>query len=1405
MRRMNSVVDTTNHRLFVSDTSNNRVLVFNLDASNQLVDRVADNVLGQPNLTSSAASLTASGMSAPRGLALDLATNRLFVVNTSYHRVQVFDVASITDGEAAVNVLGQATFTAGSSGLAQNRLNSPRGATLSGNLLFVGDTSNNRVMVFDVAAITNGENAVNVLGQTTFTTSTAATSQTGLSSPRGAVVDGSNRLFVADTTNNRIMVFDVASITDGEAAINVLGQSTFTTAAAATSSTGLRAPEEVIADGSTRLFVGDTSNHRIMVFDVASITNGEAAVNVLGQTTFTGGSAATSQGRLSSPAGVFLQSSLLYAADGGNHRLMVFDVAAITDGENAMNLAGQVDGSLLPVYTKAGVHDGPNGQGFSLSGALSDLALDPTGHRLFVSDPLNNRVLVFNLDASNLLLDRIPDAVLGQSNFFSSTAAVTQSQFSSPRGLAFDPGGNRLFVADYTNNRVMVFDVASITDGENAVNVLGQATFTTSTAATTQAGLRNPAGLAFDQGTNLVYVADANNHRLMVFDVAAITNGENAVNSAGQLDASLAPTYTKNGLHDGPNAAGFNLSGAFASQAIDAVGHRLFASDPTNHRVLVFNLTSANLLVDHVPDAVLGQADFTSGAAATAQNRLNSPRGLTYDPAGSRLFVADYSNNRVMVFDVASITNGENAVNVLGQTTFTASSGATAQNRLKNPVGLTFDATRNWLFVGDYSNHRVMVFDVASITNGENAVNVLGQANFTSATGATTQSGLRNPMGVASEGASGRLFVADYANHRVMVFDASTLTDGENAVNVLGQPNFTSATAATTQAGMRNPQGISIDPVSNRLFVADTSNHRVTVYDVATITDGENAVNVLGQANFTSGSAAIAQNRLSSPNGVALVPTPSLQTTSIAYTYDPLYRLTAADYNGGTSYFHYSYDAVGNRLTEVTQAGTTTYVYDNANRLTSVNSVPYAWDNNGNLLSDGASTYTYDSASRLKTVVQGGTTYSYAYNGIGDRLRQTVGGTPTSYTLDLVAGLTLVLADGTNAYLYGTSRIGEEQPAGWRYHVGDALGSVRQLLDSTGGVALAKSYAPFGSMLTSAGTGTSAFAFAGEQADAAGLVYLRARYLSVAQGRFLSRDTWAGDPNQPGSHNAWLYGYGNPIRNTDPSGKWPFEDENGDGKWDGMDCGTQCPEGEPVPINSWGPGVERSVSIGRRYYETLQATPGWWNGYQRPLICGRARQDYLGWRIATAIVFNWEASSLARSETFSQFMTEAWGRKFWYWIAQYGRNGAYTYIGSRESLRKRIDAIVQAKWHPQELDRALSDAGLANLSSIYSGPAREIIFNSSWQSGRSGDRPWEWGNPTSASPERFMEAVYRHSIGEGSRQILYLDTFLTRPPRVTHVEADGTSVYGTVFVVTGNQQRTLCVSEAGVEVSCVKP
>ena len=233
-----------------------------------------------------------------------------------------------------------------------------------------------------------------------------------------------------------------------------------------------------------------------------------------------------------------------------------------------------------------------------------------------------------------------------------------------------------------------------------------------------------------------------------------------------------------------------------------------------------------------------------------------------------------------------------------------------------------------------------------------------------------------------------------------------------------------------------------------------------------------------------------------------------LETTTVDYTYDPLGRLTRVDYSDGT-YFQYAYDAVGNRLSETTPHGTTVYVYDNSNRLVSVGGVSYTWDDNGNLLSDGVYTYTYTFANRLKTVSGPGLTASYEYNGLGDRVSQTVNSVTTDFALDLAGGLTQVLEDGTSAYLYGNERIAEYDENGTEYYLPDALGSVRQLADEDGELVLSQRYEAYGEVLSSQGTGESRYGFTGEwQQD--GLVFLRAEILytcpgTVSQPRYVGR------------------------------------------------------------------------------------------------------------------------------------------------------------------------------------------------------------------------------------------------------------------------------------------------------------
>jgi RHS repeat-associated protein len=146
-----------------------------------------------------------------------------------------------------------------------------------------------------------------------------------------------------------------------------------------------------------------------------------------------------------------------------------------------------------------------------------------------------------------------------------------------------------------------------------------------------------------------------------------------------------------------------------------------------------------------------------------------------------------------------------------------------------------------------------------------------------------------------------------------------------------------------------------------------------------------------------------------------------------------------------------------------------------------------------------------------------------------------------TYTLDLNAGLTQVLADGENTYLYGLGRIAQVGTEETDYFLGDALGSVRQLADGSGMVTYGGSYTPYGETLTSAGAGASAYGYTGEYTDPTGMVYLRARYYAPWQGRFMTRDTWGGDSNEPMSYNRWMYVYGNPIRYSDPTGYSPCD------------------------------------------------------------------------------------------------------------------------------------------------------------------------------------------------------------------------------------------------------------------------
>lgn len=356
------------------------------------------------------------------------------------------------------------------------------------------------------------------------------------------------------------------------------------------------------------------------------------------------------------------------------------------------------------------------------------------------------------------------DYVLGQADFTSNTAATTQAGMKGANGLAYDSAHSRLFVSDFQNDRVLVYDVSSITSGEDAVNVLGAPDFTTGTGGTTQSTIDGPQGLTYDSTHDWLFVSDVMNNRVLVYDVASITNGENAV-------------------------------------------------------------------------YVLGQSLFTTKVAATTQSGMSLPDNVGYDPDHNRLYVSDYGNNRVLVFDISSITNGQNATAVLGQATFTTATGAATRSRLNGPNGLAYYDNRLYVADGD-GNDRVLVYDVATIGNGEEALYVLGQPDFTTSGSTTSQSLMESPSGVDYDPENKRLFVSETGGiNRVMVFNVRDISNGQPAEYVLGQPDFVSTTAATTISGLNAAYDVKYDPVNQRIFVGDYNNKRVVVYEVGVLNE----------------------------------------------------------------------------------------------------------------------------------------------------------------------------------------------------------------------------------------------------------------------------------------------------------------------------------------------------------------------------------------------------------------------------------------------------------------------------------------------------------------------------------------------------------------------------------------
>jgi len=215
-------IDNTGNtpHLYVADPGNNRVLGYkDMRKAGPGAGSVADIVIGQQNgqtalcnyPTGDPAQPTNSSLCGPVGLLVDSQGN-LWVADQGNARVLRFPAPFSQTGQPVADlVLGQSSFTTKITDPTSSTMAAPYGLAITVNgALLASDRKHNRILVFQPAngVFQNGQPAAKVIGQPDFRSSVAGSDLASFSSPHHIAVDTSSLVYVADTGNNRALIFN---------------------------------------------------------------------------------------------------------------------------------------------------------------------------------------------------------------------------------------------------------------------------------------------------------------------------------------------------------------------------------------------------------------------------------------------------------------------------------------------------------------------------------------------------------------------------------------------------------------------------------------------------------------------------------------------------------------------------------------------------------------------------------------------------------------------------------------------------------------------------------------------------------------------------------------------------------------------------------------------------------------------------------------------------------------------------------------------------------------------------------------------------------------------------------------------------------------------------------------------
>jgi len=838
------------NKLFVA-TDSNRYLWWNgIPTQN---DTPANGVFGQPNFTSTGVGGPHAGsMNGPAGIDMS-EDGKLFIADAWNHRVLVWNTFPTRNFQPADFVVCQPHN--GSTARAVTNLYAGgdiQDVKVRFGKLFVctyWDTYlSNRIMIWNTLPTSTGVPCDMVLGQPDFTTVTNVVDQYHTYYPTMLDISESGKLAVVNRNAHRVTIWnDVNSLYTYKPADLVLGQPDFTSSVAninGISERTLNLPLGCLFVGE-KLFVTDQGNNRVLIWNEVT-SNFQPADIVLGQPDFNDNSSTQEYVNAASLKGyafpyISKKYDMLAVGDGSNYRVLIYKPIPTEDGEPAQLVLGQDNfyentGGVINKFNVAIPYISDSG-------------------RLYVADIYNNRVLIWkNLPTS---MNQPADLVLGQPDMTTNV----YNYGSELRGL-YQPDqvtsdGTRLVIADRLNHRVLIWNTIPSSYSEQTMEsvsvVLGQpdiASNTPNNGGLSAKSLYLPTGCVIIG--NKLAVADRGNNRILIWnDITTLTNFKPADVVIGQ------PDFTTNAWNYGGLSA---KSLASSESQLETDGTKLIVADRGNNRVLIWNtVPTSNFQPANV---VVGQPNFTTNSTGTTNDKMNNPFGVKV--SGTKLIVTDDLNHRVLIFNSIPSSNGASANIVLG----TTASAGTAANKMNYPS--TSWVENNRLFVTDAGNNRVLIWNnFSGLVSGQSADVVLGQTDFVTGSGGTSQLKLANPLCVRV--VAGKLLVSDSNNHRVMVWNSLPTTNGQLADEVLSKYNFDSwfLYSKSTNKSLYLPQ--CVREYNNRLFISDSGNHRILIFNTIPQSSYQSADIVIGQPDMTTTSNGLSDKKMFIPNGIEVV------------------------------------------------------------------------------------------------------------------------------------------------------------------------------------------------------------------------------------------------------------------------------------------------------------------------------------------------------------------------------------------------------------------------------------------------------------------------------------------------------------------------------------------------------